>query len=50
MYIEPMTPEQVSHNASLLVQAVRSIGINYDLQVRLNYYDKFNTVFYNVDE
>lgn len=33
MYVEPLTPEQVTHNSFLLVQAIQSIGINYDIQV-----------------
>ena len=33
MYSLPSTPEQVNHNALLLVEACREMNINYDIQV-----------------
>ena len=33
MYVEPSTPEQCSHNAQILVSALRDIGLDYDCQV-----------------
>ena len=33
MYSEPLTPEQVNHNALLLVAACREMSLNYDIQV-----------------
>ena len=32
MYTAPATPEQCLHNTLILVQAMRSVGIDYDIQ------------------
>lgn len=32
LYVEPSTPGQCAHNALLFVDALKSIGLNYDVQ------------------
>ena len=32
MYTAPATPEQCLHNTLILVKAIRSIGLDYDIQ------------------
>ena len=34
LYVEPSSPEQCSHNTVVFVDALRSIGIDYDCLVR----------------
>ena len=34
LFAEPSSPEQCSHNAVVLVEALRYVGLDYDCQVR----------------
>ena len=34
LFSEPSSPEQCSHNAVVLVEALRDVGLDYDCQVR----------------
>ena len=34
LFSEPSSPEQCSHNAVVLVEALRYVGLDYDCQVR----------------
>lgn len=38
LFSEPSSPEQCSHNAVVLVEALRYVGLDYDCQVRKGQY------------
>ena len=38
LFAEPSSPEQCSHNAVVLVEALRDVGLDYDCQVRKGKY------------
>jgi len=35
LFAEPSSPEQCSHNAVVLVEALRDVGLDYDCQVSI---------------